>query len=409
MIYLNDPTKREIRRKTGRTGYFDEDWHGLSGDVVDTITGKMENYSELLKNKTETWANMSKGQLNERVAGFQDFGLKNMREGYIDKRMNEAALMREQASDVDLAPAATRVTNLSQAQANRNRRVQGFLGAKRKLKAAEDMSGPTGSAYKYNMTEYDRLNPEIDTYYAEFDRMIDERKQAYANAYGVSSFDDFDEGFGMFGLTETPGMVGTGRYTDRNGNVVEGDQYANRPHYDEIMEEGVVTTPDYNSVGQQDVMNMIFSDITGMSYDEVTFASTAELGYTSTMSQEYMSTLDNLDMSQVTNLGEGGIESMRSVYANFFYNAAEGADKAADQEDAFRIASAAKAKRDDALNQKRMASVAEESTAEAITDINQGIRQAEQEYEQTKTQLLGGGIPSQRKAKAVTFKDARPQ
>ena len=174
MIYSNDPTKREIRRRTGRTGYFDEDWHGFSGDIVDTITGKMENYSELLRKKTDTWATMSKGQLDERVATFQDFGLTNMREGYVDRRLNEASNLRESATgDLDFSVPATQVTNLGQAQANRNRRVQGYLTAKRKLRSAQDLTAETGSSFKYNKTGYERLNPDIDSYYTEFDQMID--------------------------------------------------------------------------------------------------------------------------------------------------------------------------------------------------------------------------------------------
>jgi hypothetical protein len=376
--------------------------------VVDTITGKMENYSGLLREKAGTFGTMSMAQLNERVAGFQDFGLENMREGYIEKRMNEAALMRQSAiEEVDITPAATRVTNLGQAQANRNRRVQGYLGAKRKLKQAQGLTEEQQSSFRYNMTEYDRLNPEIDTYYAEFDQMIDERKQAYAQAYGMDSFDDFTEGFGMFATQEVMGQIGTGVYEDQFGQEVPAS-YAGLPGITERTEEGMITQADFDAVGQQDIMNMILADITGMSYDDLTYASTAELGFTSEIGQLALSNRE-LDMDLVSNLGEGGIESLRETYANYFYMAAEGADRAADLEDAFRIASAAKAKRDDAINQKRMASVSEETTSEAITDINRGIRQAEQEYEQTKSQLLGGGTPSQRKAKAVTFKDERPQ
>jgi hypothetical protein len=370
----------------------------------------MNTFTNVMKKKTNTWANMSRGQLDESVSKFREFGLENMREGYIAKRMNEAQHIREDALDDSLGEGITnRVTNLGQAQANRERRVQGYLKAKNQLKKAQEMGGEQQASYKYNLTAHEMLNPKIDDYYSDFDAMIDERKQAYADAYGVGSFDNFIEGFGMFGTSEVEGMVGTGRYTDRHGNVVEGDQYANRPHYEEIMEEGVITTPDYEAVGQQDIMNMIFSDMTGMSYDDLTYASTAELGFTSEMGQQYMSTLDNMDMSLVTNLGEGGLDSMREVYANYFFMAAEGADKAAEEEDAFRIASAAKAKRDFAANQRRQSDTSKEYTAEAMTEINSGIRAAEAEYEQSKSQLLGGGIPSQRKAKAVTFKDARPQ
>lgn len=406
-IYLNDPTKRSIRRRTGRTGYFDSDWHGFSGDVVDTITGKMQNFSTVMEEKGETWAGMSRAKLNESVSKFRDFGLENMRDGYIAKRMNEAQHMREEALEDGFGGMVNRVTNLGQAQANRDRRIQGYFKAKSKLKQAQDLGGEQQSAYKFNKTEHDMLNPNIDDYYNDFDRMIDERKQAYAQAYGVDSFDDFSEGFGMFATEEVTGQVGTGVYVDRFGREVP-EQLAGMAGITELTEEGTITQADMDAVGQQDILNMIFSDMTGMSYDELTYASTAELGYTAEIQQQNMNNQD-LDMSLVTNLGEGGLENMREVYANYFFMAAEGADQAAEQEDQFRIASAAKAKRDFARNQRRMSEASDEATAEAMLEINSGIRAAEQEYEQSKSQLLAGGRPSQRKARDVTFKDARPQ
>ncbi len=414
-IFLNDPTKRSIRRRTGRTGYFDADWHGFSGDVVDTISGKMQNFTMVMKEKTNTWANMSRGQLDESVSKFRDFGLENMREGYIAKRMNEAQYMREDALDDGFNEGmANRVTNLGQAQANRDRRIQGYLKAKSKLGKAQDIGGEQQASYRYNLTEHEMLNPIIDDYYMDFDAMIDSRKQAYAQAYGMESFDDFTEGFGMFATTEVEREVATGEYR-RNGQSYYYNGLGYNPYnnsaYEEVTETRISEVQDHSAVGQQDILNMIFSDLTGMSYDELTYASTAELGFTQEATLAMLNERNEADrdMDMVTNLGEGGLDNMREVYANYFFMAAEGADKAAEQEDIFRIAGANKAKRDFAANQRRMSDTSEEYTAEAMTEINSSIRAAEEEYEQSKSQLLAGGTPSKRKARDVTFKDARPQ
>lgn len=412
MIYSNDPTKREIRRRTGRTGYFDADWHGFDGDVVDTITGKIDNFTALMEKKTDTWATMSKAQLNERVTKFQDFGLENMREGYIAKRMNEANLMRESAVEEGFVGAPnSRVTNLGQAQANRDRRIQGYLRAKQKLKQAEELGGEQQASYRYNLTGHELLNPVIDDYYNDFDSMIEERKQAYAKAYGRESFDDFEEGFGMFGTKMEMQSVGQGDWTDQLGRAVRiqddwNPEYAEQLGYTQTYVDEEVEVADYSAVGQQDVMNMILSDMIGMSYDDLTYASTAELGFTREIRQGF---LVGMDTDLVTNMGEEGIEGLREVFGNYFFMAAEGADRASQEEDAFRIASAKKAEADFAKSQRMLSDKKKESTAEAMTEINSSIRAAEQEYEQSKSQLLGGGTPRQRKAQAVTFKDARPQ
>ena len=416
-IFSYNPQKRQVRETTGRLGYFKKKkvlGVTVGGHVVDEISGKVERHSDLMQAKAEVWGSKGKSEVETAVASFQDFGLEDMKLGYATKRMQERSQLRQDAVDETgniTAPNAS-VSNVAQAQGNLDARVQGFLSAKRKLKAANE-SGVSGSSFKFNDTGYEMLDPSMDQFYAEFDADVAAAQQSYAEMYGKESFDEVGTGFGMFSTAEvdvnsagrTPDeqaeyeqMHPEGFFNGRTGKIEVWDE--NRGVYDNTR-----TERPSGDVGQQDIMNMIMSDMTGISYDDVHNMSTAELGYDKFRAGDSISNGN----SKAQNVGEEGVAAMREAYSKIFFSAAASSDAAAGMEDAFRIEAAKKAKSSTMTAQKRSKAMGDEATAEAITDINAGIRTAEQEYEQTKYRLLQPGIGGKRKVKDVSFKSTRPQ
>jgi hypothetical protein len=73
------------------------------------------------------------------------------------------------------------------------------------------------------------------------------------------------------------------------------------------------------------------------------------------------------------------------------------------------VQAAKEAKTNTMTSQARMKEASENSTADAVMELNAGIRTAEEEYEDTKYRLLSGGIGGKRKVKDVNFKSTRPE
>lgn len=405
-LFTKGHKNREIRTRTGRMGYFDSDWHGLSGDIVDTISGKVENLKGLLTKKGEGWGKMGQAQVETSVKGFQEFGLKNMREGYADRKLKQAADARVdgmEATQSISVPNST-VTSIGQAQANLDRRIQGFTEAKKKIRAAnEAVSESRGTSFSYNETGYERLDPKIDNYYAEFDAQISKAQQLYAEEHGYSSWDEVEDGFGMFSSSEQEVLMfdldqyGRKQYDYDAGRNEQGG-------YDWKTTTRTEATQNTRA-HKQDIMNFILSDMTGISADDLTYMATAEIGHSSEL--EGMSQASQAGDAQ--NIGTDAIASMRDTYGKIFYGSAAAADNAANSTDAFRAEAAKQAKTNAMTSQARMKEASENSTAEAVSDLNAGIRSAEQEYENTKYRLLSGGIGGKRKVKDVNFKSTRPE
>jgi hypothetical protein len=382
-------------------GYFDSDWHGLSGDIVDTISGKVENLKGLMTKKGEGWGSMGQAQVETAVAGFQDFGLTNMREGYADRKLKEAEASRAdglaETQSIDV-PNST-VTTVGQAQANLDRRIQGFSAAKKKIRAANQaVDDSQGASFSYNATGYEKLNPNIDNYYAEFDAQIAKAQQLYAEDHGYETWDDVNEGFGMFSSTSREVTRGV---TNSRGVP----QYRmTRDGREQIME--TVTVNEQNTrAHKQDIMNFILSDMTGISADELTYIATAEIGHKSEKGGMYQASR----AGEAQNIGTDAIAAMRDTYGKIFYGSANASDTAAEATDAFRVQAAKEAKTNTMTSQARMKEASENSTADAVMELNAGIRTAEEEYEDTKYRLLSGGIGGKRKVKDVNFKSTRPE
>jgi hypothetical protein len=393
---------RNIRTRTGRMGYFDSDWHGLSGDIVDTISGKVENLKGHLTKKGEGWGKMGQAQVETAVAGFQEFGLTNMREGYADRKLKEAEASRAEglAETQGMDVPNTTVTTVGQAQANLDRRIQGFSAAKKKIRAAnEAVDDSQGTSFSYNDTGYEKLNPNIDNYYAQFDAQIAQAQQLYAEDHGYESWDAVEDGFGMFSSTSREVTRGV---TNARGLPV----YERGPDGRRQQAMETVTVEEQNTrAHKQDIMNFILSDMTGISADELTYIATAEIGHGS----EKEGYLNERRSGEAQNIGTDGIAAMRDTFGKIFYGSANASDKAAAATDAFRVEAAKEAKTNAMTSQARMKEASENSTADAVMELNAGIRTAEQEYESTKYRLLSGGIGGKRKVKDVNFKSTRPE
>ena len=397
---------RDIRTRTGRMGYFDKDWHGLSGDIVDTITGKVNNLKGLMTKKGESWGKMGQAQMETAVTGFQEFGLRNMREGYADRKLKEAEASRadglEETQSISV-PNST-VTTVAQAQANLDRRIQGFSAAKKKIRAAnEAVDEAQGTSFKYNQTGFERLNPNIDHYYDEFDRQIASAQELYAKDHGYDSWDDVESGFGMFSSTTheyervVTDHAGRAQYDYSKGRNEQGG-------WDYQME--TITEQRQNTrAHRQDIMNFILSDMTGISADDLTYMATAEIGY------DYeRSGMDSAGSAGRANaFAPDAIAAMRDTYGKIFYGSAAATDQVADGTDQFRAEAAKKAKTNTMASQARMKEASENSTADAVMELNAGIRTAEEEYDATKYRLLSGGIGGKRKVKDIDFKSTRPE
>ena len=400
-IFSYDPKPREIRTRTGRLGYFDEDWHGLSGDIKDTITGKVDNLKALATKKGEGWGSMGQSQVESAVKGFNDFGLKNMREGYADRKLKEAADQRADglAETKEMNVPNSRVTTVAQAQANLDRRIQGFTEAKKKIRAAnQTVDAAAGTAFTYSETGFERLDPKMDDYYAQFDREITKAQDMYATEHGYSSWDEVADGFGMFASNQVE-RVQTSPFGhtvwDYTAPMVDGKYQA----------KTYMSTEQNTRAHKEDIMSFILSDMTGISADDLVYMSTADIGYD--WEKEGMSSADRAGEAQ--NVSSEMLSSMRDTYAKIFYGSANAANKAAEGTDMFRAQAAKEAKKNTMTAQARMSEASENSTAEAVMELNAGIRTAEQEYESTKYRLLSGGIGGKRKVKDVSFKDTRPE
>lgn len=416
-IFSYKANTRRIQEKTGRLGYVKKKkvlGVTVGGKVIDQISGKVDRHSELMQKKGEVWGSMAKAEVETAVASFQEFGLRDMKEGYAVDKMKERNALRADAIDItdSISAPHSSVQNVAQAKNNLDARVQGFLSAKRKLTAANE-GGMTGAKMEFNDTGYELLNPEMDQFYAEFDADVARAQQDYAELYGHNSFDDVISGFGMFseithqvnsqGRTAEQEAAYQDMYPDGMVNPLTGQI----DEYDADVYDQTRTERPTGDVGQQDIMNMIMSDMTGISYGDLTWMSTAEMGYDKFRSGSNWTMEEGNNLAQ--NVGEESIEAMREAFSKIFFSSAASADAAAKMEDRFRVESARKAKESTLLGQRRMKDMGDESTAAAMTDINSGIRSAEQEYEDTKSNLLQSGLRGKRKVKDVSFKATRPE
>ena len=420
-IFAYKANTRAIQETTGRMGYFKrKKAFGVTygGNVIDQISGKVDRHSELMQKKGESWGAMGKAQVETAVASFQEFGLRDMKQGFAVEKMKERNALRADAIDItdSISAPHSSVQNVAQARNNLDARVQGFLSAKRKLTAANE-GGMTGAKMEFNDTGYELLNPEMDQFYAEFDADVARAQQDYAELYGHNSFDEVISGFGMFSeITHQVNSQGRTAEQEAEFQAMNPDGMVNPwtgqiEEYDADVYDQTRTERPTGDVGQQDIMNMIMSDMTGISYGDLTWMSTAEMGHGNkndkirSGSDFTMEEGNRLSM----NVGEDSIAAMREAFSKIFFSSAASADAAAAMEDSFRVEAAKKAKESTLLGQRRMKDMGNESTAQAITDINSGIRSAEQEYEETKSSLLQSGLRGKRRVKDVSFKATRPE
>lgn len=367
-LFIDDVEKEKLRSTRGSTGYITGDGGNIitkhfKKKFVDTITPVVKEYERLLGKKGETFSTKAIGDVRSEAETFTDFGLENMREGYAKAKMKEATALREQGIDTNVR--LRNVTSLSDAQKNRQARIQSYRQQKRALEAAESVAADSaGASLVYSLTEYDRDVRTKQYFYDEFDSQVNERREAYAQEFGLDSYKDAEGGWYMDNLADNPAGIFAGT--------------------------GILGNYNPTNAGKQDIDTFVISDMLGMSYEDI--------------SRIFLMEGDGIDREGT----EKSLDSLRESFATIMESGVNSINKLADSEDEFRAEAAEETRQSILKDQARQRQETSAATQASIKDLKAQMRAADQEYKETESYLNDMGM-ARGGGPAVDIQAGRPE
>ncbi len=386
----------------------------------DPITPRLNDMSERLREGSVDMGGRAMEFMDAEQATWLEANTRDIQEAYVAKKVAEAKDNRVEAmEDVEGMGRGKRVRNTAEARRNFDRRIQGFRRARKKLRMAEEAGASLGSQVKYNQTGYEMLDPSADKFYDEFDKMLAERRDAYAQKYSGVNYDELGEGFSNIDGVKGANEVDIQRFIkDNGGEGIDFDEgIAGYRLYTNLREK---FGPDYN-VGAVNSNTMAVVDFFGQR--EGMFEEYEALGsragskdIDAMVLQDLIGTsaadsafLETSGIEELDGYMEMTLNTVRDGFAQTFSSAYEGANTRAEMEDSNRMEYANTVERETnatiATGRKRN----EESIANQISDIRDAERIAKRTLDAQTSALTDAGTPRKKKVKGVDMQDGRPE
>lgn len=362
---------------------------GTKSYYYDPITPRLNKASEGLREGASRMGGKAMQFMDEEQGKWLEANTRDIREAFVASKLKASKENRlEAVEDLSNLKGSGRVSNTSEARKNFDRRIQGFRQARKKLNIAREQGKALGSNVQFDATGYEMLDPSIDKFYDEFDSMIEERRNAYAQKYSNMDYADLNQGF-----SNIEGMAGSNdadleAYMEEFGPITQLNSFQMS---DEDMAEYLRGYSDIaNRAGSKDIDAMVLQDLIGTDAAESAFLETSgieELG-------DFMATT---------------LQTVREGYAKTFSGAYAGANTRAEMEDRNRLEYANTIERETNATLQMGRKRNEESIAKQIADIRDAERIAQQTLDAQTAALTDVPGSSKKKVKGVDMQEGRPE
>lgn len=365
-IFGNNVFRRNIQMSEGNI-YDSQSW---ADEFTERLSNKMGRYGEESKTKTA-----------ELVSTFNPDMMKDVYEDRDNKSMALAQVFSDKALKGLNHKLGSSLKSEKGYFATIQQQKQTLKQAKKDLTKANELYQKTGSSFRFDTTGFTAIKTSAQEHYGEFDRQVEERKQAYAEEYGAASFNDLQEGYGM-------------SQDYFQGNMTE-EQYQEYQEADflekiRLRNEFIPLDSQDNRVGQRDVLDMVMSDIIGMDYQRLARLNTIE------------GTGENL----LDYTGDQ-FKGLRDFYATSKVQGIEQANRAAELQDKLREEGAVSAQMGKVASQKKRGKTAQESISKSKGDIDIQLRELDEQF--MKNVGVFSSAPKKRKVPTVSFVEGRPE
>jgi len=341
-------------------------------------------FSARLGSRMKQWGELGKTRTMELTSVFADPNIRDIRAERDLFETAQAEKFSEKAvADLEKAKMTSPATTEGSYVKKTLQRREALQRSKKALQKANEYYAKVGSTFRFDETGYTRLDPRADTFYDDFDRAIESRKQEYAEMYGAESFEDLYGGYGQ-------------QYFYESANLIEG-----------ATEEA--------QVGQRDIMDMVMSDMTGMSYEDLASLNLWEVGdevipppgghnpnYPGSSGMYRRRT----SWENVRDYTGEQLESLREFYALSGVQSIEAANRLASAEDESRRTSALESQRATLAGQQKRRKIASEEIAESSQEIQLQLRELDENFMKN----IGSfrSAPKKRKVPKISFTEGRP-
>lgn len=351
----------------------------LEGDIRDSQSWADE-FTERLSNKMGRYGEEAKTKTTELVSTFNPDMMKDVYED----RDNKSMVLAQALSDKALKGLNNKLGSSLKSEkgyfATIQKQKQTLKQAKKDLSKANELYQKTGSSFRFDTTGFTAIKTNAQEHYEEFDRQVEERKQAYAEEYGAASFNDLQEGYGM-----------SQDYLQSNMTDEEYQAYQDSDWLAKIITATVMgQTQEDRRVGQRDVLDMVMSDIIGMDYQQLA----------------QLNTIRGTDENMLDYTGDQ-FKGLRDFYATSKVQGIEQANRAAELQDKLRKEGAVSAQMGKVASQKKRGKTAQESISKSQSDIDLQIRELDEQF--MKNVGSFSSAPKKRKVPTVSFVEGRPE
>lgn len=355
----------------------------------DPITPRLNRASEGMKEGSVRMGGKAMEFMDAEQGKWLDANTRDVREAFVASKLKASKENRlEAVEDLSELEGSGRVSNTAEARKKFDRRIQGFRQARKKLNIAREQGKALGSDVRFDATGYEMLDPGVDKFYDEFDSMIEERRNAYAQKYSGRDYADLNVGF-----SNIDGV--TGAYEEELNAYIEEfgpkDLYEQMSMSNQEMGEYLKGYAEIaNLAGTKDIDAMVLQDLLGNDAADFAFLETSGI-----------SELDDYMASTLNTVREG--------YAATFQGAYEGANARAEMEDQNRLEYANTVERETNATLQMGRKTNEESIAKQIADIRDAERIAQQTLDAQTAALTDVPGSSKKKVKGVDMQTGRPE
>lgn len=363
---------------------------GTKSYYYDPVTPKLNKASEGLREGATRMGGEAMQFMDEEQGKWLEANTRDIREAFVADKLKASKDSRVEAmEDLGNLEGSGRVSNTAEARKNFDRRIQGFRRARKKLTIAKEQGKALGSNVQFDATGYEMLDPSIDKFYDEFDSMIEERRNAYAQKYSNVDYADLNQGFSNIEGVAGANDAALEAYMQEFSPLLDGTDPSEVEEADMI--EYLRGYADIaNRAGTQDIDAMVLQDLIGTNASESAFLETSGIA--------------ELDGFMATTL-----ETVREGYAKTFSGAYEGANTRAEMEDQNRLEYANTVERETNATLQMGRKRNEESIANQISDIRDAERIAQKTLDAQTSALTDVPGSSKKKVKGVDMQEGRPE
>ena len=345
-------------------------------------------FTARVSNRMRRFGEQSKTKTMELTKDFESANLKDAYSSRSEQRFKDAeAQSLEAVAAITASKQGGAAKSLSEYVTKTQRKRANLKKAQAALEKSKELYDPFGSKVSYNETGFEQLEINPGQYARDFDAMIESRRDAYADQFGIKDFGSLEEGYGM---SQDFFSANSQNFTEEEADRYRSFQLAG-PYGQRAMED---FQRDYSAsgrdlrVGQADIMDMVMADLIGMDYGNLTQLNTYS--------------------GQNTNQGYTAdqLENIRNFYITSNVSALDQANQKAAMEDEFRRRSARDMERGVLGSQMKGKRSAEEKLGASGENIQMQLRELDENF--MKNIGAFASVPKKRKVPRISFAEDRP-